>query len=236
MYNNDKGVSLLKKILLIEADNSFAEKIKEAFEKNVGTVTIVNETKQGVRQVLEDNWDIVIADWSLDGIDGLRICSVVRAINELPLILLSQFTELQNRVKAFEYGVDDILCKPFDMEELIARVQALLRRVNGQLFERSTNKLFCKDVVMDVESQVVRRGDEVLSLTKREYELLLVLLKNKNKIMDRESLLNQVWGYNVAVNPNVVDLYVGYLRNKLNPTRRTTYIQTKHGYGYMMLD
>ncbi len=141
-----------------------------------------------------------------------------------------------DRVSGFDHGADDYIVKPFAIEELLARIRALLRRINiegkNQSFKQTT--VTYKDLTIEKENRVVRRGEEVINLTKREYELLLTLMENINVVLARDVLLNKVWGYESEVETNVVDVYIRYLRNKIDRAGEKSYIQTVRGTGYVM--
>lgn len=141
-----------------------------------------------------------------------------------------------DRVSGLDHGADDYIVKPFAIEELLARVRALLRRISiedGNNKEHQTTVNY-KDLTIEKENRVVRRGDEVINLTKREYELLLILMENINVVMSRKELLSKVWGYDSKVETNVVDVYIRYLRNKIDRSGEKSYIQTVRGTGYVI--
>ena len=138
-----------------------------------------------------------------------------------------------DRVNGLDSGADDYIPKPFAIEELLARMRALFRRTDAET-TLGSQVLRCKDLIVETESRIVKRGDEVLHLTKREYELLLTLLSNKNRVMTREMLLELVWGYESEVETNVVDVYIRYLRNKIDRANEGSLIETVRGFGYVM--
>ena len=141
-----------------------------------------------------------------------------------------------DRVSGLDHGADDYIVKPFAIEELLARVRALLRRISIEEDNASDHqtKVAYKDLVIEKENRIVRRDDEVINLTKREYELLLILMENINVVMSRKDLLSKVWGYDTNVETNVVDVYIRYLRNKIDRPGEPSYIQTVRGTGYVI--
>jgi DNA-binding response OmpR family regulator len=141
-----------------------------------------------------------------------------------------------DRVSGLDHGADDYIVKPFAIEELLARVRALLRRIKieDKSNEAHQQMVTYKDLTIEKENRVVRRGDEVINLTKREYELLLILMEHINVVMPRKELLSKVWGYDSDVETNVVDVYIRYLRNKIDREGEKSYIQTVRGTGYVM--
>jgi DNA-binding response OmpR family regulator len=153
----------------------------------------------------------------------------------IPVIILTDNVSSQDCIAGLQAGADDYIRKPFVIEELIERIKVILRRGNFANLN-TTNFYYFRDIFIDEARNLAIKNGENLSLTQREYELLLFLIKNKNSVLSRELILNQVWGYEVVVNPNVVDLYVGYLRKKINCEKSNRYIQTVHGRGYAMLE
>lgn len=141
-----------------------------------------------------------------------------------------------DQVSGFEHGADDYITKPFEIEELLARVRALGRRIDIENEKNHVQQttLQYRDLVIEKENRVVRRGDEIIELTKREYELLVELMSNLNVVLSREVLLNSVWEYEKEIETNIVDVYIRYLRNKLDKPNGDSYIQTVRGMGYVM--
>ena len=148
-------------------------------------------------------------DWDSLSISP-EICRQIRLVKTTPIIIVTNNISSEDCIAGLQAGADDYIRKPFVKEELVARVQAILRRSDYNQ-QNETNFFQFKDLFVDASSNIVKRWEK-LSLTKREYDLLVFLIKNKNTILSREMLLNQVWGYDVVVNPNVVDLYIGYVR------------------------
>ena len=141
-----------------------------------------------------------------------------------------------DRVSGLDQGADDYIVKPFAIEELLARLRALFRRIESEEDIRTQQQLVIRyrDLTIEKASRIVRRGDEVIDLTKREYELLLFLMENVNMVLSRDVLLEEVWGYKTEVETNVVDVYIRYLRNKIDVEGQESYIQTVRGTGYVM--
>ena len=141
-----------------------------------------------------------------------------------------------DRVTGLDQGADDYVVKPFEIEEILARIRALFRRLSIEEEARVQKQtiLEYRDLVIEKENRTVRRNGELIDLTKREYELLLMLMENINVVLSREVLLNQVWGYKMEVETNVIDVYIRYLRNKIDIPGRESYIQTVRGTGYVM--
>jgi DNA-binding response OmpR family regulator len=225
----------MKQVLVIKNEQSLAKKIVSGL-KQAGcfTITLHNESN-GLHIVYEQNWDFIILDWDSLSIPGPEICKKIRAVKTTPIIIVTNRLSSKDCITGLRSGADDYIRKPFEKEELVARIKVILRR-NQTNQATDIHRFKFKDILINESSKVVTKSGDMLNLTEREYELLVTLIKNKNKILSREMLLNQVWGYDVAVNPNVVDLYIGYLRKKLKCHKKNRYIQTMHGRGYTMIE
>ena len=181
--------------------------------------------------------DLILLDIGLPDMDGFGLMKrLAGEYADIPVICVTARDEVPDRVKGLKGGAEDYIVKPFAIEELLARVRALLRRISiedGNNKEHQTTVNY-KDLTIEKENRVVRRGDEVINLTKREYELLLILMENINVVMSRKDLLSKVWGYDSKVETNVVDVYIRYLRNKIDRPGEKSYIQTVRGTGYVI--
>lgn len=222
-------------MLVIKNERSLTKKIVSGLKQEGHfNLTLHNENK-GLNIVYEQDWDIIVLDWDLLSISGIEICRQIRAVKTTPIIIVTNNISSQDCIAGLQAGADDYIRKPFVKEELVARIKVVLRRWEGGQSGEPDFFRF-KELLVDTSRNIVTKDGENLPLTRREYDLLVFLIKNKNKILSREMLLNQVWGYDVAVNPNVVDLYIGYLRKKLKGEKKDQYIQTIHGRGYSMIE
>lgn len=203
----------MKQVLVIKNERSFAKKIVSGLTQEGYFILKLHNENQGLNIVYEQDWDIIILDWDSLSISGPEICRQIRLVKTTPIIIVTDNISSKDCIAGLQAGADDYIRKPFVKEELVARVQAILRR-SDYIQQNEINFFQFKDLFVDASSNIVKKGGKNLSLTKREYDLLVFLIKNKNTILSREMLLNQVWGYNVVVNPNVVDLYIGYVRKK----------------------
>ncbi|KYG90992.1 DNA-binding response regulator [[Bacillus] sp. KCTC 13219] len=225
----------MKRVLVIKNGRSLAKKIVSSLtQEGYFAVTLHNEN-EGLNIVYEQDWDIIVLDWDSLSISGPEICRQIRVVKTTPIIIVTDKISSKDCIAGLKAGADDYIRKPFAKEELVARIKVILRREDC-IRANVTNLFQFKDLLVDESHSIVTKGGENLPLTKREYDLLLFLIKNKNKILSREMLLDQVWGYDVAVNQNVVDLYIGYLRKKLKCEKKDRYIQTIHGRGYSMIE
>jgi len=185
---------------------------------------------------LGEDFDAILLDLMLPELNGLEVCRRVREVKNTPIIMMTARDSVIDRVSGLDHGADDYIVKPFAIEELLARLRALLRRIDLESEQQNTKQttVTYKDLTIEKENLVVKRGDEVINLTKREYELLLTLMENINVVLARDVLLNKVWGYESEVETNVVDVYIRYLRNKIDRPGEKSYIQTVRGTGYVI--
>ena len=192
--------------------------------------------RSGLQAAIDDHWDAILLDLMLPEMNGLEVVRRLRQVKQTPVIIMTARDSVMDRVAGLDQGADDYVVKPFEIEEILARLRALFRRL--QMEEQSRvvkqTRVEYRDLVIEVENRVVRRAGEVIDLTKKEYELLLLLMENIDIVLSREVLLKEVWGYKNEVETNVIDVYVRYIRNKIDVPGRESYIQTVRGTGYVM--
>jgi two-component system response regulator MprA len=177
--------------------------------------------------------DLVILDLMLPGIDGLEVCATLRrSRDDVAILLLTARDTIADRVKGLEMGADDYLVKPFALEELLARVKALLRRRNTA--DRQREVLVFEDLELDTATRQARRGKRVIELSTTEYELLVLFLRNPRIVLTRGLLMERIWGNDFEGGPNVLEVYIGHLRNKLERQGEVRLIQTMRGTGYVL--
>jgi two-component system, OmpR family, response regulator len=219
------------RILVIEDDQRLSKLIKRVLEEEHFTVETITDGDMGLDMLLNGIYDIAIIDWMLPGRDGPSICRAVRAARQpVALLMLTARGQVEDRVSGLESGADDYLVKPFAFEELIARVRAITRRVVAETSDSS--EMRCGDMVMDLRSHTARRGEQTLDLTSTEWNLLEFLMRNRGQALSRQQILDYVWSYERDVQPNMVDVYVSYLRRKLDMPGRKDPIVTVRGVGY----
>ena len=226
----------MSKILIIEDEKNLARFV-ELELKHEGYETEVHfNGRTGLEAALAEDWDAILLDLMLPELNGLEVCRRVRQVKNTPIIMMTARDSVIDRVSGLDHGADDYIVKPFAIEELLARLRALLRRISieGENNTAKQTTIKYRDLVIEKENRVVRRGDVIIELTKREYELLLTLMENVNVVLARDVLLSKVWGYNSDVETNVVDVYVRYIRNKIDRPGEPSYIQTVRGTGYVM--
>ena len=220
----------MKKILIIEDEANISDFIKMELEYEGYEVFICEDGKSGLESALNNEFDLIILDLMLPIISGLEVCRRLKRKKNTPIIMLSAKDDVMDKVAGLQIGADDYITKPFAIEELLARIQVVFRRENS----KKSYKVVFKDIVIDLNSRKVCRAGEVLTLTNKEYELLNLLINNKDTVMSRYDILNEVWGYDYDAGTNVVDVYVSYLRNKLDEKNKEQYIQTVRSIGYIM--
>ena len=226
----------MSKILIIEDEKNLARFV-ELELKHEGYETDVHfNGRTGLEAALAEDWDAILLDLMLPELNGFEVCRRVRQVKNTPIIMMTARDSVIDRVSGLDHGADDYIVKPFAIEELLARLRALLRRISieGENNTAKQTTIKYRDLVIEKENRVVRRGDDIIELTKREYELLLTLMENVNVVLARDVLLSKVWGYNSDVETNVVDVYVRYIRNKIDRPGEPSYIQTVRGTGYVM--
>ncbi|WP_026695366.1 response regulator transcription factor [Peribacillus kribbensis] len=221
-----------KNILLIEDEEKVAKFIVLELQYEGFTVTAVNDGREGLELALQSNWDLILLDLMLPGLNGLEVCRRIRTTKDTPIIMLTARDSVMDRVSGLDSGADDYIPKPFATEELLARIRVIFRRAERNMQHPPT--LSFRDLEVDTMARIVKRRDEEIELTKKEYDLLIIFLQNTGLVLTREMLLEKVWGYNVEIETNVVDVYVSYLRNKLHSSNGEQYIETIRGIGYVI--
>lgn len=220
-------------VLIVEDEENMVSFIKMELEYEGYNVDVANDGRRAVSLVLEKDYDVILLDLMLPGINGIEVCRRIRKEKETPIIMLTARDSVMNKVTGLKSGADDYLAKPFAIEELIARMEVIFRRNKK---EKSNSELKFKDIILDIEGRTVRRNNEVIELTNTEFQLLLMFMKNINRALTRDIIMENIWGYNSEAETNVVDVYVRYIRNKLDKNDKEKYIQTIRGVGYIMRD
>jgi DNA-binding response OmpR family regulator len=217
-------------ILLIEDEPSIAEVIAQGLEQSGYAVSVASDGNTGLEMVETELYALLILDVMLPGLDGFEVCKTLRSKrNTVPILMLTARDAVPDRVHGLELGADDYLSKPFDFSELIARVQALLRR--DRLHKSRTIRV--ADLEIDTRMRRVTRAGQEVSLTRREFTLLAALAGREGQVLTREVILDDVWNDDASLS-NTVDVYVGLLRRKIDAGHPVKLIQTVHGVGYTL--
>ncbi len=218
------------RIIVVEDAPEVAELVAVRLGAEGFEVRVATDGQAGLSAARQDAPDLVILDRSLPGMDGLEVCRRIRQTSDVPILMLTAFGEIPDRIEGLNSGASDYLPKPFDLDELVARVHAQLRMRRPQ--PKTVHAI--GDLSLDVESRQVRRGDAEISLTPKEYELLKCLIQNPNKVMPRERIIEAVWGYDFEGEDNILEVYVRHLRNKIEQAERPKLIHTVRGVGYVL--
>lgn len=220
------------RILIIEDEKQIARFIELELQHEGYKTEAAYDGRDGLKAVEQNEPDLVLLDIMLPGINGMEVCRRIRQFSEVPVIMLTARDELTDKVMGLDLGANDYITKPFAIEELLARIRNAMRK-NGQL-PRLKKNLAVGDLRMDISKHQVVRGNETIDLTKKEYDLLEYLLRNKGIVLSRDQILENVWGYDYAGDTNVVDVYIRYLRSKVDDTHDARLIQTVRGVGYAL--
>jgi two-component system response regulator MprA len=220
-----------ERILIIEDDQAILKLLQRGLAYEGYTVDTATEGRTGLILARDHTPDLVILDWMLPGMDGLEVCHRLRtASGSVPILMLTAKDAVQDRVQGLDAGADDYMVKPFNLDELLARVRALLRRTQP---ERVPLLKFA-DLTLDTGSRQATRGSRLISLTAKEYELLELFLRHPKQVLTREVIFDRVWGYDFGGESNVLEVYVRYLRQKLEEGGESRLIHTVRGVGYVM--
>lgn len=219
------------KILIVEDEQKISRVLQLELEFENYETEVADNGKDALRLMVEKDWDLVLLDIMIPELSGLEVLRRIRRTDELtPIILLTARDEVHDKVSGLDLGANDYITKPFQIEELLARIRVHLRK--PKTANVSSSNLNVGDLSVDLGGREVKRGNQFIDLTPREFDLLVCLLKNKNLVLTREQLIEQVWGYDYYGETNVVDVYIRYLRQKVDKGYETKYIQTVRGVGY----
>jgi two-component system response regulator MprA len=221
-----------ERILVVDDDIAITAALRRALSFDGYNVSIAHDGEEGLRAVRDQAPDLVVLDVLMPGIDGLEFCRRLRGGDDTPVLMLTARDEIADRVRGLDAGADDYLVKPFATDELLARVRALLRRREQHRDTAATLRF--ADLTIDTGTHQVYRGQREPQLSAKEYDLLVYLARHPRQVLSREQLLEGVWGYQFEGESNVVDVYVGYLRQKLEADGEPRLIHTVRGVGYAL--
>jgi two-component system response regulator MprA len=219
-----------EKILVIEDDEAILRILKRGLSLEAYQVETAVDGPSGLTKAREWHPDLIVLDWMLPGLDGLEVCRRLRTAGTVPVLMLTAKDAIQDRVQGLDAGADDYLVKPFELDELTARVRALLRRSQP---ERMPVLTFA-DLQLDTSTRQATRNGRVISLTAKEYDLLDLFMRHPRQVLTREVIFDRVWGYDFGGESNVLDVYIRYLRQKLVLGDEQQLIHTARGVGYVM--
>jgi len=219
-----------ERILIIEDDPAILKVLQRGLAYEGYTVDVATDGRTGLNLAHDHHPDLVILDWMLPGMDGLEVCRRLRLQGGLPILMLTAKDTIQDRVQGLDAGADDYIVKPFNLDELPARIRALFRRTQ---VERNQVYQFA-DLTMDSDSRQVTRGKRLVPLTAKEYELLELFLRHPRQVLTREVIFDRVWGYDFGGESNVLEVYIRYLRQKLELENESRLIHTVRSVGYVL--
>ncbi|MEH6656833.1 response regulator transcription factor [Leeuwenhoekiella marinoflava] len=224
------------KILVIEDDPSLNKNISEALRAESYTVVEAFDGLLAERFLKKESFDCVVMDINLPGKSGYELCRNFRTYNtHTPVIILTAFSELEDKITAYDYGADDYLTKPFFMRELLLRIKAILKRSSSKDLETSTSQtLSTGDISLNKTTKKVYRQDQEINLTPREFQILELLLEQNGDFVSKDDLIAKIWGGAFNFNTNTIEVYISMLRNKVDKPFNTNSIKTKVGYGYYL--
>lgn len=224
----------MAKVLLVEDDPALNNNIREALQAEGFDVVSVYDGGLAERMIQKQTFDMLILDINLPGKNGFDLCQYFRTVDQhTPVLMLTAFDELDDKVKGYESGADDYLTKPFYMRELLLRVQALLKRreLSGAA-QAQGQVLAIDDLVINLATKKVTRQEREIQLTPREYQILVQLVENKGELVPKKELIRNIWGTSFDANTNTIEVYINFLRNKVDKPFGKQSIKTKVGFGY----
>ncbi|HGI0909149.1 TPA: two-component system response regulator CovR [Streptococcus pyogenes] len=225
---------MTKKILIIEDEKNLARFVSLELQHEGYEVIVEVNGREGLETALEKEFDLILLDLMLPEMDGFEVTRRLQTEKTTYIMMMTARDSIMDVVAGLDRGADDYIVKPFAIEELLARIRAIFRRQDIESEKKVPSQGIYRDLVLNPQNRSVNRGDDEISLIKREYDLLNILMTNMNRVMTREELLSNVWKYDEAVETNVVDVYIRYLRGKIDIPGKESYIQTVRGMGYVI--
>lgn len=221
----------LEKLLIVEDDRKIARILELQLKHNGYEVEMANDGRQGEDLFNRNQYDLIILDVMLPLVNGYELCSRIRKKSDVPIIMLTAKDDVTDKILGLDFGANDYMTKPFDIKELMARIRAQLR----QNFRQKTSELITiDDLLINLDTMQVSIGDRYISFTKTEFDLFSFLARNRGIVLKREIILQKVWGYDYFGNDNVLDVYIKYIRDKLEKPPNRSIIETVRGVGYVI--
>lgn len=223
-----------RKILLVEDEPKIANALKLGLEENGYHIEVAYDGKLGLRLFETHSFHLVVLDINLPGISGYELCKNIRSKNkQVPVIMLTALSSLNDKIEGYDAGADDYIIKPFEFREVLMKIRVLLRRTMSQTIPTG-NTLSAADLEMNLDTKEVKRDNVPITLTAKEFQLLEYLLRNKNRVVSRADIAINVWDIDFDTNTNVIDVYINYVRNKVDKPFSRKLIQTQVGMGYVL--
>ncbi|MCH7663137.1 MAG: response regulator transcription factor [Chloroflexi bacterium] len=218
------------RILIIEDDQAILTFLRRGLTYDGYQVETAEDGQTGLVMARDKPPDLVVLDWMLPGLDGLEVCRRLRSSGSIPIMMLTARDSVSDRVQGLDSGADDYMVKPFNLDELLARIRALLRRTKP-----SRPKVYeFEDLSLDTGTRQASRGERIIDLTAKEYELIELFLRHPRQVLTREMIYDDVWGYDFGGESNIIEVYVRYLRQKLEEGDEKRLIHTVRGMGYVL--
>ena len=226
------------RVLIVEDERRIARFLQMELEHEGMSTAIEDNGRRAYERIMQENYDLILLDVMLPDMDGFTICRKVRELSQVPIIMLTAKDDIDDKVQGLDIGADDYITKPFATPELLARMRVVLRRQESQRETREAQEeiLSVKNLTMYPARHEVKVDATPVELTKKEYDLLEYLLRNKRTVLTRDQILSNVWDYDYMGDTNVVDVYIRYLRQKLDDRFQEKYIYTMRGVGYVIKD
>ncbi|AOY76120.1 response regulator transcription factor [Clostridium formicaceticum] len=222
----------MQKILIIEDEVKIARFLELELKHEGYEVLQAHDGRKGLEKALEEKVDLILLDIMLPGLNGMEVCRRIRMTSDVPVIMLTAKDQVMDKVMGLDFGADDYITKPFAIEELLARIRAVLKR--NRITTESFEHLKAGKLQLDREQHLVTYDGHIIELTKREFDLLLYLMENQTIVLTREKILQKVWGYDYLGDTNIVDVYIRYLRGKIDEKYHSKLIHTIRGVGYLL--
>lgn len=227
---------MAERILVVEDESKIARFIELELKHEGYEVIIAYDGRSGLERAEKEDVDLIILDLMLPLLSGIEVCRRVRKFSDVPIIMLTAKDDISDKVTGLDSGADDYVTKPFAIEELLARIRAALKRKALSSKENHEDQIISEKLVLSRMQHKVTYGGEEVFLSKKEYDLLLYLMENRGIVLDREKLIENVWGYDFMGDTNVTDVYIRYLRSKIDQKYGVSFIKTIRGVGYIFED
>lgn len=223
----------MKKILIIEDDEKIADFIEMELMHEGYDVSISHDGRSGFERVESEEFDLILLDLMLPGISGIEVCRRIRLKSQIPIIMVTAKDDVTDKVMGLDTGADDYITKPFAIEELLARIRVAIKRNNAM--NQPLNPIIKHgNLTIDQDKCEVKYGNELIEFTRKEYLLLLYLMQNQDKVLSRDMILNKVWGFDFYGDTNIVDVYVSYIRSKIDQKYGIELVKTVRGVGFII--
>lgn len=223
------------KILLLEDDFTLSKEISTFFTSKGFECFPYYDGSLLLKKYFPHEYDLIVLDINVPGMNGIDVCKSIRQIDKkTPVIMLTAFSEIEDKLSSFDNGADDYLVKPFHFDELYARTQSLLRR--KEVPQQTENKILIKDLEIFEDDMKVFRSGEEIKLTPKEFKLILILAHAKGKTLSKQFIAEKLWDYHIETNQNTIEVYINFLRKKIDKDHEIKLIRTKVGYGYYLSD